>query len=76
MKVALAIAAGAAVGLALGLRLRPHSESTCARRVAQGFRAELGAKCGPLGFLCRGAADALGATDPRAANSILDLFGL
>lgn len=76
MKPVLLVVAGVAVGVALGLRLRPHSETTCARRVAEGFRNELDSKCGPLGFLCTGIADAVGATDPRATNSLLDLFGL
>lgn len=76
MNLALAFGAGALLGIAVATRLRPHSETTCAKRVAAGFRAELGSKCGPLGFLCQGVGDALGLTGAATANSFLDAVGL
>lgn len=76
MNGALWLAAGAALGFAVAMRLRPHSETTCAKRVAAGFAAELDSKCGVLGGLCTGAASALGLTDAGNANSVLDALGL
>jgi hypothetical protein len=76
LKELLYIAGGAVLGFAIATRLRPHQSSTCAKRVAEGFRNELGAKCGPLGFLCQGVGDFLGVTDAGTANSFLDAVGL
>lgn len=76
MKELLYLAGGAVLGFAIATRLRPHNSSTCAKRVAEGFRAELGSKCGPLGFLCQGVGDALGLTSAGTANSFLDAVGL
>lgn len=76
MKELAYLAGGLVIGVAIATRLRPHNESTCAKRVADGFGKELESKCGPLGFLCKGAADFLGLTDPGTANSFLDAVGL
>lgn len=74
MKELLFFAGGVAVGVALMARLRPHSESTCAARVAKAARDEVGTKCGPIGFICQGIGDGLGVW-PHA-NSILDALGM
>lgn len=67
MKELLFLLGGAVAGFALGTHLCKPSESTCQRRVAQGFADKLG----PLAFV----GDFLGVTSPGVANSFLDLIG-
>jgi hypothetical protein len=71
MRVALALAAGVAVGLALAFRIRPTSKESCCVRVAQGVRDRVGEKCGPV---CQSIGDALGIWP--SAPDILDQWGL
>jgi hypothetical protein len=74
MRVAVALAVGAAVGFAIASRLRPANESSCCRRVAAGARDRVGVECGPFGLICQSLGDALGVW-PHAPE-ILDRWGL
>jgi hypothetical protein len=67
----LAFAAGLAVGLIVALRIKPATETSCCRRVAEGVRERVGTKCGPV---CQSIGDTLGIWP--ATPGLLDHFGV
>ena len=74
MRALLYIGAGLAAGVAIGLRLRPPTQARCCQQLEQLVRADVGKRCGPVGWLCEGAGDALGVFSN--SSLALDLFGV
>lgn len=74
MREVLYIAAGATVGLVVGLHIRAPSGAHCCSQLEQLVRAEVRKRCGSAADFCEGLGGALGLFDNSSA--FLDLFGV
>lgn len=66
MSPALYILVGAALGVAIGLNLRPDGPHCC-EQLEQLVRADVRKRCGPLADICEGLGGALGLFDQSSA---------